>query len=71
MRGFGRWRMDDALYRPFNIAEQVDLQFRGEFLSECKHPNFSSVNASGGSSFGHAATKPALLHSGGPLIQKK
>jgi hypothetical protein len=71
MRGFGRWRMDYALYRPFNIVEQIDPQFRGEFSSGFKHPNVSSVNTSGGSSFGRAATKPALLHSGGPLIQKK
>jgi hypothetical protein len=46
LRGFSVSQMDLALRRKFNLAERVNLQFRGDFFNVFNHPNFADPNRS-------------------------
>jgi hypothetical protein len=50
LRGPDFWNLDFSLFRNFNIAERLTLQFRGEFFNILNHPNFENP----GSTLGNA-----------------
>ncbi|HEX4168896.1 MAG TPA: TonB-dependent receptor, partial [Bryobacteraceae bacterium] len=50
LRGPDFWNLDFSLFRNFDFAERMRLQFRGEFFNILNHPNFNNP----GSTLGNA-----------------
>ena len=61
------FNLDLGIHRNFRISERVRLQFRGEMFNTFNHANFSTPNATIGSSSAGtiSATSPARVMQGG------
>jgi len=65
--GPGQFNFDSTLRKQFNVTERVNVQFRAEFFNLFNHPQFSGINAAGGTG-GVTGYVPQPLNAGSSTI---